>query len=146
MHLATPLIQARTWRSEDTHAPASFAGINDIYGSSRFRGHPKTSSVPFCTKDIRGPGGTGRHNRFLRFMQPSEEGRKNLRYLMHLPTPLIQARTWRSEDNHAPASFAGINNIHGSSKFRRHPKTSPVPLCTKDIKSPGGIGRHNRFL
>jgi hypothetical protein len=72
-------------------------------------------------------------------MQPSEEGRKNLRYLMHLATPLIQARAWRSEDNHAFASFAGIYDIFGSSRFRGHPKTSSVPLCTRDIKSPGGI-------
>jgi hypothetical protein len=65
---------------------------------------------------------------------------------MHLATPLIQAQAWRSEDDHAFASFASINDINGSSRFREHPKTLSVPLCTKDIKGPGGIGRHNRFL
>jgi hypothetical protein len=119
--------------------PKSSAGIN-IPGSSRFSGHPKMTMDPFCTRDSYGPGGIERHNRFRRLKRHSEEHRKNLKYLMHLATPLILAMyaiIRRLRCTRDPRRHLSTSMVHrGSENIRRYqllpfaPRTSTVPVVS----------------
>jgi hypothetical protein len=63
---------------------------------------------------------------------------QNLRYVMHLVTPLIARAKAAIQDGHPCAGIAGINDIPIPSKPDLHPKTQSVLVRSGNIKGPGG--------
>jgi hypothetical protein len=138
MHLVTPLIARAKAAIQDGRSCAEIAGINDIPVSSKPGQHPKTQPVLVRSGNIKSPGGIGRRTRRPRINRYSEKCRQNLRYVMHLVTPLIARAKAAIQDGHPRAGIAGINDIPISSKPDLHPKTQSVLVRSGNIKGPGG--------